>query len=561
LRAGATIPELLFTVRFDPRHEEAAEMDRRTLLKLSAAAMTPATMAGNAAAQPSATTSADTPAFELADATVADLAAAMQSGARSAVSIAQAYFARMDAIDRQGPMLRAIIERNPDALEIAAALDRERREKGARGPLHGVPVVLKDNIDSADRMRTSAGSLALGESIAARDAFVTARLRESGCVILGKTNLSEWANFRGARSTSGWSGRGGQTRNPYALDRNTSGSSSGSASAVAGDLCAIAVGTETDGSIVSPASICGLVGVKPTVGLVSRAGIIPIARSQDTAGPMARTVADAALLLGAMTGVDARDAATAASRGKASADYARFLDREGLKGARLGVARDMFGLNDRVDRVIEEQIAIMKSAGAVIVDPVRLANFDKLGPSEYDVLLYEFKADLDAYLGALGPSASVHSLADLIAYNDRNAAREMPYFGQERLLAAQKKGPLTDAAYRKALARNRKLARTDGIDAALAKHRLDALIAPTGLPAWPTDYVNGDHADGGASQFPAVAGYPHITVPAGLVWGLPVGLSFFASAWSEPTLFRLAYAYEQATQARRAPRFLATVAY
>jgi len=527
-------------------------MDRRTLLKLSAAAVP--TMS---TAAPAVAADAGAPAFELAGMGIADLAAAMRSGARTSESLCELYLRRMDALDAGGPALRAIIERNPDALAIAAALDRERRDKGVRGPLHGIPVVLKDNIDTADRMRTSAGSLALGESVAARDAFVTARLREAGCVILGKSNLSEWANFRGARSTSGWSARGGQTRNPYALDRNTSGSSSGSASAVAADLCAIAVGTETDGSIVSPASICGLVGVKPTVGLVSRAGIIPISHSQDTAGPMTRTVADAAVLLTAMTGVDARDAATAASRGKAQ-DYTRHLHANGLRGARIGVARDLFGTNDRVDALIEAQIAVLRNAGAVIVDPVRIANFDKLGPSEFEILLYEFKADLDAYLGALGPGAAVHSLADVIAYNERNAAREMPYFGQERLIAAQKKGPLTDDAYRKALARNRKLARTDGIDAALAKHKLDALVGPTGSPAWLTDYVNGDHADGGASQFPAVAGYPHITVPAGLVWGLPVGLSFFASAWSEPTLFRLAYAYEQLTKARTAPTFAAT---
>lgn len=528
-------------------------MDRRTLLKLSAAAAVPAA----AGAATAAGGEAPVAAFELAGMGVAELAAAMQSGARTSASLCELYFRRMDAIDVQGPALRAIIERNPDALAIAADLDRERRDKGPRGPLHGIPVVLKDNIDTADRMRTSAGSLALGESIAARDAFVTARLRAAGCVILGKSNLSEWANFRGARSTSGWSARGGQTRNPYALDRNTSGSSSGSASAVAADLCAIAVGTETDGSIVSPASICGLVGVKPTVGLVSRSGIVPIAHSQDTAGPMTRTVADAAALLSAMTGVDARDGATAGSRGQAH-DYTRVLDADGLRGARIGVARDLFGTNDRVDALIEAQVGVLKSAGAIVVDPVRIANFDKLGPSEFEVLLYEFKADLDAYLRALGPGAAVHSLADVIAYNERNAAREMPYFGQERLLAAQKKGPLTDDTYRKALARNRKLARTDGIDAALARHRLDALVGPTGSPAWLTDYVNGDHADGGASQFPAVAGYPHITVPAGLVWGLPVGLSFFAGAWSEPTLFRLAYAYEQLTKARAAPRFLAT---
>ena len=535
-------------------------MDRRTLLKVTvagAAAVIPAAGRNEAAAQ----TSAAVANFELDGATVVDLQAAMQSGARSAVSIAQAYVARIDALDKQGPALNAMIELNPDALAIAAALDRERREKGARGPLHGIPVVLKDNIDTADRMRTSAGSLALAESIAPRDAFVVGRLRAAGCVILGKTNLSEWANFRGARSTSGWSARGGQTRNPYALDRNTSGSSSGSAAAMAASLAAMAVGTETDGSIVSPSSICGLVGIKPTVGLVSRAGIIPIAHSQDTAGPMTRSVADAAALLSAMTGVDARDSATVGSRGEAFGDYTRFLDPLGLKGARIGVARELFGDNDRVVRVIEEAVAAMKAAGADVIDPVHLAHHDKLGESEFEVLLYEFKAGLDTYLGALGPDASVHSLAELIAYNERNAVREMPYFAQEHLVAAQKKGRLTDAAYVKAVARNRRLARREGIDATMAKHRLDAIVAPTGSPAWPIDYVNGDHAAGGCSQPAAVAGYPHITVPAGLVWGLPVGVSFFASAWSEPTLLRLAYAYEQATRARRPPRFLPTAQY
>ena len=529
-------------------------MERRTLLKLTAAGA--ALIAG--AQESSAQGSPPGGGFELAEASVADLQASMQSGARSSVAIAQMYLARMDAIDRAGPAINSIIERNPDALATAEALDRERREKGPRGPLHGIPVVVKDNIDTGDRMRTSAGSLALAGYSAQRDAFVVERLRAAGCVILAKTNLSEWANFRGARSTSGWSARGGQTLNPYALDRNTSGSSSGSAAAITANLCAISVGTETDGSIVSPASICGLVGLKPTVGLVSRAGIIPIAHSQDTAGPMTRTVADAAVLLSAMTGIDARDVATRASRGKAAPDYTRFLDPAGLKGARLGIARDFFGGNDHVDRVIEEGIAAMKSAGAVIVDPVKIANHDKLGPTEYEILLYEFKADLDAYLGALGPGAPVHSIADVIAFNERNAATEMPYFGQEHLVKAQVKGPLTDTAYRKAVAANRRIARVQGLDAVIAKHRLDALVAPTGSPAWPIDYVNGDHAEGGCSQFPAVAGYPHITVPAGFAFGLPAAVSFFGGAWSEPTLLRLAYAYEQMTKARRPPQFLAT---
>ena len=535
-------------------------MKRRTLLKVAAAGA--ATLAANVAR---VTMAADTPPasagaapFELADATVADLRAAMDSGARTSASIAQAYLAQIDAVDRHGPAINAMIELNPDALAIAEALDRERREKGARGPLHGIPVALKDNIDTADRMRTSAGSLALADAIAPRDAFVVERLRASGCVILGKTNLSEWANFRGARSTSGWSARGGQTRNPYALDRNTSGSSSGSAAAMAASLAAVAVGTETDGSIVSPSSMCGLVGIKPTVGLVSRAGIIPIAHSQDSAGPMARTVADAAVLLSAMTGVDPRDEATAGSRGKAHGDYTKFLDPAGLKGARIGVAREFFGSNDRVDRVIEEALAAMKDAGAVLIDPVKIRHRDKLDAAELEVLLYELKADLNAYLRTAGAGAAVRSLAELIAYNERNAAREMPYFGQEHFVTAQKKGPLTDAPYRSALVGNRRRAGVDGIDATLAKHRLDALVAPTGGPAWLTDYANGDHYSGSCSQPAAVAGYPHVTVPAGFAFGLPVGVSFFASAYSEPMLVRLAFAFEQATKARRPPQFLAT---
>jgi amidase len=525
-------------------------MDRRDLLRLAAAGTALMAQARNAAAQPALPP-------EMTEASVASLAALMQSGAQSAASIAQHYLARMDAIDRAGPAINAVIERNPDALAIAESLDRERREKGPRGPLHGVPVLIKDNIDTSDRMRTSAGSLALAEHTASRDAFVVERLRAAGCVILGKTNLSEWANIRSTRSTSGWSARGGQTRNPYALDRNTSGSSSGSGAAVAADLCVIAVGTETDGSITSPSSCCGLVGLKPTVGLVSRSGIIPISHTQDTAGPMTRSVADAAVLLTAMAGVDPRDAATRAGAGKAQ-DYTRALDPAALKGARIGVARDFFGTNDRVDRVVEEGIAAMKSAGAVIVDPVKIASHDKLGAAEFEVLLYEFNADLNAYLGALGPELPVHSLADVIEFNDRNAAREMPYFGQDIFIDAQKKGPLTDAAYLKALAANHRLSRAQGIDGALAAHKLDALVAPTGPPAWPIDYVNGDHGVGGCTQMPAVAGYPHITVPAGFVFGLPVGLSFFAGAYSEAKLIRLAYAFEQATKARRPPQFLPT---
>ena len=538
-------------------------MERRAWLKVAAAGSAAlaqavgASVAGAGEAARLSNVFAETP-FDLSEATVAELQSAMQSGARTAASITRDYLGRVAALDRSGPAINSIIELNPDATSIAEALDRERQDRGPRGPLHGIPVLVKDNLDSGDRMRTSAGSLALDTSIATRDCFVVERLRAVGCVLLGKTNLSEWANFRSSRSTSGWSARGGQTRNPYALDRNTSGSSSGSAAAIAANFCVLAVGTETDGSIVSPSSTCGIVGIKPTVGLVSRSGIIPIAASQDTAGPMARTVADAAVLLGAMTGVDPRDASTLGNRGKAHADYTRFLDRDGLKGARIGIAREFFGANDRLDRVIEESIIAMRHAGAVIVDPVRIATKEQLNESEYEVLLYEFKAGLNDYLAT--HHGAVRSLADLIAFNERNAAREMPYFGQERLIAAQEKGPLTDSRYRRALSRNRRLSRLRGIDATLAKDRLDAIVAPTEGPAWLTDLVTGDHEAGGCSQLAAVAGYPHITVPAGWVFGLPVGVSFFASAYSEPLLIKLAYAYEQATTMRRLPRFLASVA-
>jgi amidase len=417
-------------------------------------------------------------------------------------------------------------------------------------------VLLKDNIDTADRMRTTAGSLALADHVAARDAFVAGRLRAAGAVLLGKTNLSEWANFRSTHSTSGWSGRGGQTRNPWVLDRNPCGSSSGSGAAVAANLCALAVGTETDGSIVCPAAANGVVGIKPTLGLVSRAGIIPIAHSQDTAGPMARTVRDAALLLGALAGVDARDAATAAARTKLQTDYTRFLDPDGLRGARIGVARNHFGFLPAVDRLMEDALDAMRRGGATIVDPANVATAGKFDDSELEVLLHEFKADLNAYLAALPPSAPARTLAALIAYNEAHAGEEMPFFGQELFVRAQGKGPLTSASYRAALARNRRLARTEGIDATMDRHRLDALVAPTGGPAWPTDPLNGDHFTGGSSTPAAVAGYPNVQVPAGYIRGLPVGISFYGRAWSEPVLLRLAYAYEQATRHRRAPGFL-----
>ena len=470
----------------------------------------------------------------------------------SARQLTEGYLARIARYDRNA--VNSIIELNPDALAIADALDRERAAGRVRGPLHGIPILIKDNIDTADRMRTSAGSLALAESIAARDAFIVRRLREAGVVLLGKTNLSEWANFRSTHSTSGWSARGGLTRNPYALERNCCGSSSGSGAAIAASFAAVGIGTETDGSIVCPSSACGLVGVKPTLGLVSRSGIIPIAHSQDTAGPMTRTVTDAAILLGAMTGIDSLDRVTAASRGRTHADYTRFLDPNGLRGARIGVARQFFGFNDHVDRIMKDALDALTKLGATLVDPANMERHTDYGQTELEVLLYEFKHDLNAYLAQLPPSVKTRTLADLIKFNEENREKEMPYFGQELFLQAQEKGPLTMPAYRKALANNHRLSRSLGIDAVLRKHKLDALVAPTGGPVWMTDLVNGDHYTGGYSSASAVAGYPHVTVPAGYAFGLPVGLSFFAGAWSEPALLKYAYAFEQATKARKPPR-------
>jgi amidase len=494
--------------------------------------------------------------FELDEATITDLQEAMKSGKHTGRRIAEMYLARIDEIDKRGPAINAVIEINPDALSIADALDRERKQKGPRGPLHGIPILIKDNIDTADRMNTTAGSLALAGSIPSKDAFVAERLRQAGAVILGKTNLSEWANFRSTHSTSGWSGRGGQTRNPYALDRNPCGSSSGSGVAASANLCAAAIGTETDGSVVCPSSANSLVGIKPTLGLVSRSGIIPIAHSQDTAGPMARTVTDACILLGALAGVDPRDGATKQSQGKSSADYTKFLDPNGMKGSRIGVMRKSFGFNDGVDKLMNEAIETMKRLGAIIVDPADIPTAGKFDDSEFEVLLFEFKADLNAYLASLGSRAPARSLKEIIEFNEKNRDKEMPYFGQEIMIKAEAKGPLTSPEYRKALAKNLRLSRVEGIDAVMIKNKLDALIGPTGGPAWKTDWINGDHFTGGFSTASAVAGYPHITVPAGYSFGLPVGISFAGRAYTEPTLIKLAYAYEQATKLRRPPRFL-----
>jgi len=497
--------------------------------------------------------------FELDEITIDDLQKAFLSGQYSSRSLAEKYLARIQEIDKAGPMVNSIIELNPEALQIADALDQERKSKGPRGPLHGIPVLIKDNIDTGDRMNTTAGSLALLGGRPANDAFVAAQLRNAGAVILGKTNLSEWANIRCSHSTSGWSGRGGLTRNPYALDRNPCGSSSGTGAAVSANLCVAGVGTETDGSVVCPSSANGLAGLKPTVGLVSRSGIIPISHSQDTAGPMARTVRDVAILLGAMAGADPQDAdaATAESRGKLPADYTRFLDPAGLKGARLGVVRKYFGFNDAVDQLMDALLGEMKRAGAEIVDPADIPTIGKFDESELTVFYYELKADLAAYLARRG--SSVKSLKDVIEFNELNRGREMPYFGQDIFLKSEQKGPLSSKEYLDALALNHQLTRAEGIDFVMDKFKLDALVAPTGGPAWITDLINGDHVAGGSSSAAAVAGYPNINVTAGYLWGLPVGISFFGRAWSEATLLKIAYSFEQLTKARQKPRFLPTI--
>ena len=493
--------------------------------------------------------------FALDEITIDELRGRMRDGRETSRSIAEQYLARIHELDQT--TINAVIELNADALAIASQLDAERKAGNLRGALHGIPVLIKDNIDTADRMRTSAGSLALAKNIAARDSWVAARLRAAGAVILGKTNLSEWANFRSTHSSSGWSGRGGQTHNPYALDRTPSGSSSGSGAAAAANFCAAAIGTETDGSVTSPSAAQALVGIKPTVGLVGRSGIVPIAHSQDTAGPMTRTVRDAAILLGALTGVDPRDPATRASAGHSMTDYTRALDKNALRGARIGVARKKYtGYSPATDKLFEDALDVLRKQGATVVDPANIATADTLDSGEFDLLLYEFKADLDRYLGALPPNVEVHSLADVIAFNDRNASRELRYFGQEIMEMAVKKGPLSEKKYRGELAKNHRLAGARGIDATVLAHKLDAIVAPTQGPSWHIDLVNGDPGGGGSFTSPAaIAGYPHVTVPMGLVRGLPVGLSFVGRAWTEATLLKLAYAYEQASLMRRKPTF------
>jgi len=481
----------------------------------------------------------------------------MKSGKYTSQRLTQLYLARIQALDKTGANLHAVIETNPDALAIAAQLDAERKAGKLRGALHGIPILIKDNIATGDKMLTTAGSLALATSPALRDAFVAKKLRDAGAVILGKTNLSEWANFRSTHSVSGWSGRGGQCRNPYATDRNPCGSSSGTGVAISANFATVGVGTETDGSVVCPSGANSLVGIKPTVGLVSRAGIIPIAHSQDTAGPMCRTVTDAAILLSALAGTDPADPETA--RQPASPpDYTTALDRNGLKGARIGVARGAFG-NPEGDRLNNAAIEVLKAQGATIVDPVEIPHLKDYGDQEYTVLLYEFKNDLNAYLAGLGAASPMKTLADLIAYNDAHKDSELTYFGQEIFTQAQDKGPLTDDAYVEALAHCRRMSRTEGVDVTFAKDKLDAIVAPTGGPAWLIDLVNGDCSGaGGNSSIAAVAGYPTITVPVGYSYGLPVGMSFIGKPWTEATLIKLAYAYEQAAKTRKAPQFLAT---
>jgi amidase len=496
--------------------------------------------------------------FPFAETTIDNLQARMAAGTLTAHDLTAAYLARIAEIDKAGPALNAVLELNPDALIIADALDAERKSGRVRGPLHGIPVLIKDNIDTADRMQTTAGSLALVGQKVPRDAAVAARLREAGAVILGKTNLSEWANYRSNNSSSGWSGRGGQTKNPYALDRNPSGSSSGSGAATSANLCVAAVGTETNGSIMSPASACGLVGVKPTVGLVSRAGIIPISASQDTAGPMARTVSDAAILLAAIASTDVRDDATKQIPAGLLAELAAPLKAGALRGARIGVVRGLPGFHGRMDAILNGLVETLRAAGAEIVDPISIPSLAKLGASTGTVLSYEFKDGLNRYLAEPGRVTPMKSLADLIGFNNEHRDEEMPYFAQEIFLTSQARGPLTDQAYLDALETCRKLTRAEGIDAALDANKLDALVMFTRGTAMLTDLINGEGGSGSSSTLAAVAGYPSVTVPAADVFGLPIGLSFVGRAWSEPRLLALAADFESRTHARHEPKFLPT---
>jgi len=490
---------------------------------------------------------------------IADLQTAMTAGRLDSETLVQMYLTRIQAIDRSGPTLRSVQEINPDAVAIARSLDEERRAKRVRGPLHGIPILLKDNIATADKMETTAGTLALVGARPREDSTIALRLRQSGAIILGKASMSEWAYFKSTPGSSGWSARSGQARNPYVLNRTPCGSSSGSAIAVAANLVTVSIGTETDGSIVCPGGVNGVVGIKPTVGLTSRAGVIPISVTQDTIGPFGRTVADAATVLGALVGVDSRDPATQASAGRMQTDYVKYLELNGLRGARIGVPRDgYFGYSPKADAVVNQAIDVLRTGGAVIVDPVKIPNFDRtaLNTAEITVLLYEFKAGVNAYLASVAPGAQVRTLDDVIQFNKRNVRENLPYFGQELLERAQAKGDLTEAEYLEALEKCRRLAGKEGFDAIMDEQQLDALVAPTTTPAWPVDLVNGDQFRGSSAKSAALAGYPLVTVPAGATMGLPVGITFMGRAWSEPTLIKLAYAFEQATKARRPPQYL-----
>ena len=494
--------------------------------------------------------------FELDEISIREIAQGLQEGKYSSEDITRLYLERIEALDHQGPELHSIIETNPDALQIARELDREMKEKGPRSPLHGIPVVVKDNIDTHDGMTTTAGSLALEGSIPARDSEVARRLKEAGAIILAKANLSEWANFRSTSSSSGWSARGGQCRNPYILDRNPCGSSSGSAVSVSANLCPIAIGTETNGSILCPSNANSVVGIKPTVGLVSRRGIVPISHNQDTAGPMARTVADAAALLNITSGTDPEDTFTREAETKGQPDYTEFLNPEGLKGKRLGVAREFFDFHPKVEAVMETALADLAKLGAVLVDPVEFPDNEGLGKASFNVLLYDFRVDLEEYLRGLPGENKPRTLAELIEFNETNRDREMPWFEQEIFLEAQKTEEVSEADYQKDLKKLQDFYRTEGIDKLMDEHNLDAIIAPSGGPAWTIEVLYGDHGGGGSSSPAARAGYPNITVPAGFVHGLPVGISFFGRAWSEPLLIESAYAYEQGTGHRKPPEFL-----
>ncbi|MFX1379693.1 MAG: amidase [Promethearchaeota archaeon] len=487
---------------------------------------------------------------------ITEIQTLMEKGKLSAIKLCEMYLTRINEIDKKGPKLNAIIEINPEAMKIAEKLDGERKNKKIRGPLHGIPVIIKDNINTADKMQTTAGSLAFKGHHALKDAFIVKKLRDSGAIILAKANLSEWANFRSTRSTSGWSSRGGQTFNPYVLNRNPCGSSSGSAVAVAANLCSVAIGTETDGSIICPSHSNSIIGLKPTIGLISRTGIIPISHNQDTAGPMARTVQDAAILLNVMVGLDPDDSSTKVIHHKSPVDYTQFLDNDGLRGSKIGVARNYFGNSDLIDKIIEKAILKIKELGAEIIDPVEIKIIDDLREAEFQVLLYDFKNDLNEYLAKFGPINSLKSLTDIIKFNYKHQKKVMPYFGQELFTMANEKSSITSDEYKEALKQCQVLAQAEGIDAVLQEHQLDAIIAPSGGTAWLIDYINGDHSSGGSSSAAAVAGYPNITVPAGYVYGLPVGISFFGGPFEEPKLLKIAYAFEQATKIRKQPNFL-----